>query len=139
MITEVPRFDAAGFNSLWLGLVQADNDRQAGDQLSRDRLEPKVKAVAMAANTDNLALDGASVVHSTGAASVNLTGFVAPDPGKARVVIFYNSGSGTITLKHNTTSSAANRLFLISGGDTTKATGTGTIFIYLSSLWRQVI
>lgn len=137
MIT-TPNFDAAGFSSLYLALAQEEVERLREDRVSRDRIEPKVKVSAATTNQDNFALDGASVVHFTGGSAFNLTGFVAPDPGKARLVILYNSGAGTITLKHNQTSSAANRLFLITAADTAKATGTAAAFVYLSSLWRQI-
>lgn len=105
----------------------------------RDLMEPKVLVKAPSANTNNLALEGSSVIHFNGATSVNLTGLVAPAPGKARIVIIHVSGAGTITLKHQTTSTAANQLSLITGADTALATGKSAIFIYLSSLWRQVV
>lgn len=107
--------------------------------IAKDLLEPKVLVSAPSANTNNLALSGSSVIHFNGATSVNLTGLVAPAPGKARIVLIHVSGAGTITLKHQTTSTATNQLSLITGADTALATGNSAIFIYLSSLWRQVL
>jgi hypothetical protein len=122
--------------SLSLALESAKIDLARSLQVAKDRIEPKTKTVAQSANMNNLALDGASVVHFTGASSVDLTGFVAPEPGRARVLIVFSSGAGTITMKHEVTSTAANRLDLITGADTTLV---GTVFVYLSSRWRQVV
>lgn len=124
---------------LWFLLQNAIIDEARSLDVARNQLEPKVLVVDLTANTNDLPLRGASVVHLTGAASVNLTGFLAPEPGKARVLFVYNTGSGTITLKHEVTSAAANQLTLITAADTTVATRGSAIFIYLSSKWRQLV
>lgn len=128
-----------GVQSLWLLLNNGIIDEARNLQIVKNRLEPKVLVSSPSASVDNLNLQESSIIHFTGASSVNFTGMLAPEPGKARVVFVHVSGAGTITLKHNVTSSAANRLSLITGADTALATGKSAIFIYLSSLWRQIV
>lgn len=125
--------------SLWFSFQNGIIDEGRNVQIAKDILEPKVLVSAPSASVDNLDLKGSSIVHFNGASSVNFTGMVAPAPNKARVVIVHVSGAGTITLKHNVTSTATNRLSLITGADTALATGKSAIFVYLSSLWRQIL
>lgn len=129
----------SAFQTLWFGLQDAIIEEARSTQVSRDRIEPRVLASAPSANVDNMAIGEASIIHFTGASSVNLTGFVAPSPNKARVLFVYVSGSGTITLKHEATSTATNQLTLITGADTALATKGSAIFIYLASKWKQVL
>jgi hypothetical protein len=125
--------------TLMLGLENAKIDEARSLQQVKDKLEPKVLSLAPTGTTSNQPLSNASIVHFTGATSFDLTGFLAPEPGKSRVLILHNSGTGTITLKHEVTSSSANQLSLISGADTTKAQRTSAMFVYLTSKWRQVV
>lgn len=126
------------FSTLWQQVTTAASDEARSLKKLKDIWEPKVIVSAPSVNTDNLAIGQSSVIHFNGATSVNLTGIVAPEPGQARVVVIHVSGAGTITLKHETTSTTANQLSLISGADTTKATRTSAMFIYLASKWRQL-
>jgi hypothetical protein len=130
---------ASSFQSLWFWVQNGIIDEARNVQIAKDILEPKVLVVSAAASVDNLDLKGSSVVHFTGASGQNFTGMIAPAPNKARVVIVHVSGAGTITLKHNVTSTSTNRLSLITGADTALATGVSAIFIYLSGLWRQLV
>lgn len=127
-----------GIQSLWLLINNAIIDEARALQITRNQIEPKVLVSSTTSNTDNLNLQGSSVVHFTGGLAFNLTGFLAPEPGKARFLIVYNSGAGTITLKHELTSAALNQLSLITAADTTVVTRGSAMFVYLSGKWRQV-
>lgn len=130
---------SSSIQTLWKWVQNGIIDEARSVQIAKDILEPKVLVLSASASVDNLDLKGSSVVHFTGASAQNFTGMVAPAPNKARVVIVHVSGAGTITLKHNVTSTSTNRLSLITGADTALATGKSAIFIYLSGLWRQVV
>lgn len=130
---------SSAISTLWSWVQNGIIDEARSLQIAKDILEPKVLVVSAAASVDNLDLKSSSIVHFTGGSAQNFTGMVAPAPNKARVVIVHVSGAGTITLKHNVTSTATNRLSLITGADTALATGKSAIFVYLSSLWRQVV
>jgi hypothetical protein len=129
----------AAIQTLWLSLNNGIIEQQRSSQIARDIFEPKVLTTAPVANTDNLSITGVSVVHFNGATSFNLTGLVAPETNKARLVIIHVSGAGTVTLKHLTTSTAVNQLSLITGADTPLTTRHSAVFIYLSSFWRQIV
>lgn len=130
---------ADAFSALWQQTQTAASDEARALKKLKDIWEPKVLVSAPSGNTDNLFIGQASVVHFNGATSFNLTGLVAPEPGQARVVIIHVSGAGTVTLKHTTTSTAANQLSLITAADTALATRKSAVFIYLTALWRQVV
>jgi hypothetical protein len=70
---------------------------------------------------------------------VNFTGLRAPETGRTRIVVFYVSGSGTITLKHLVTSESGNQIFTTGAADSAKATGAGGVLVYLSGKWRQIL
>lgn len=137
--TETGPETSSAFQSLWFLVQNGIIDETRSIQVAKNILEPKVLVSAPSASVDNLDLKGSSIVHFTGSSAVNFTGMVAPAPNKARVVIVHVSGSATITLKHGVTSTSTNRLSLITGADTALATGKSAIFVYLSSLWRQVV
>lgn len=133
---EAGQFTADALQSFYLGLTQESLDRLREDRISRDRLEPKVLVVTATAN--DVDLKGASVVHVS-SGTVTLSGFIAPSPNKARLVIIYNSSGNNLTLKNEATSATANQITCKSGADTTIATKNGTVLVYLSSKWKQVV
>ena len=71
--------------------------------------------------------------------SRNLTGMTLGYPG--RPVTITNSGSGTLTIKHETTSTAANRFELSGSADVVLATDQSRDFVYdgVDSRWRDVV
>ncbi len=70
-------------------------------------------------------------------AARNLTGIVAPSAVKR--TILYNAGSQTITLKHDTTSTAANRFSSTTGADVALAAGAYAVLFYDTAGSRWVI
>lgn len=100
-----------------------------------------ISPTQLAANTDDWAPTGfstASVIRLSTDASRNLTGIAAGADGRA--VFLFNIGSFNLVLKHNTTSSAANRFATPGSVDYALLPGAGALIIYdsTSSLWRVV-
>jgi hypothetical protein len=135
---EAGQFTSDAINLLWAALNDTRKVERMDFRLVKDILAPRVLTISPSASVDNLDLQGCSVVSFTGASSVNLTGFRAPETGQSRVLFLEVSGAGTITAKHNVTSEAANRLVLDGAGDVTLATNAGIILVYLASRWREV-
>jgi hypothetical protein len=132
-------FTSDAVSLLWFALNDTRSEQRRGIRLAQEQLAPKVIQVSAASSVNNLDLEGASVVEFTGGSAQNLTGFRAPETGKTRVLIVYVSGAGTITAKHLATSESGNQLFTTGAGDVALSTGSGAIFVYLSSKWRQVV
>ena len=135
---EAGQFTSDAVGLLWVALNETRADLRRLTRVNRETLQPKVLTIAPSASVDNLDLQGASVVEFTGASSVNLTGFRAPETGATRLLFVVVSGAGTITAKHNVTSETLNRLVNGSGGDVTLATNAGIVYVYLSGRWREV-
>jgi len=68
--------------------------------------------------------------------SLDITGFIAQEEGFYLTI--YNSINSTynIVLKHDTTSTAENRIDNRAGADITLAPGEFTILLYLDERWR---
>lgn len=133
---ETGTFTADGIQALWTTISQESLDRSNQVRITQDRLEPKVKEITTTAT--DLNLEGASIVHVT-SGTFNVSGFKAPSPGKSRIVVLYNSGAGTVTIKHNATSATANQITATGSADYSVPPNGGTIFVYLASKWKQVI
>lgn len=136
--SEAGQFTSDAIGTLWIALNDTRKTERVDFRLAKDIIAPKVIAIAPSASVDNLDLSGASVVQFTGSSAVNFTGMLAPETGKTRIVIVHVTGSATITAKHNVTSEATNRLSNSTAADVALATGASAIYIYLSSLWRQI-
>lgn len=140
MIT-TPNFDAVGFNSLYLALSQEAQDRDAAVRIAKDRIEPKLLISAATGTANNFDLAGASIVYFNGASALDITGFRAPDPGKARVLWIYNASSGNITIKPaNAGSATANQIIgpMASTIDYIMPPGGAVQFAYLNQRWRGI-
>jgi hypothetical protein len=98
--------------------------------------EVKVHSVSLAANTDNLDIQRATILHLTGGSPFNLTGLSNGLTG--RRVVIHNTGAGTITIVHNATSDAANRFHTDTAANKTLATGQSITFLYLNGAWREM-
>jgi hypothetical protein len=135
---EAGHFTRDAINTLWL----AENDTRAqvrqGIRQTSSVLEPLVLTQAPTGSVNNLDLTNCSIVSFTGTTAVNFTGMIAPETGAARVVFIQNSGTGTITVKHNATSEAFNQITMATGADYSMTTGKGLIVVYLASKWREV-
>lgn len=89
------------------------------------------------ANTDNLAITNhAFLQHMSSDASRNLTGIGASRAGVCYLLV--NIGSSDIVLKHEVTSTAANRFRCSTGADITLAAGEAADVLYDSTIsrWR---
>lgn len=100
-----------------------------------------ITPTALAADTDNwnpTGLSTADIIRMSSSAAYNLTGIVAP--AADRLVILDNIGTFTITLKHDTTSTAANRFLCPGDADLALAADTNVWLQYdfTSSRWRII-
>lgn len=93
----------------------------------------------LTANTDNwnpTGLSTASVIRASTDASRNLTGITAPSDD--RLLILANIGAQDLVLKHDVTSTAANRFYCPDNSDVTLGANTWTWLLYdlTSARWR---
>jgi hypothetical protein len=100
-----------------------------------------ITPTALAGNTDNWAptsLAGAAVIRVSASAAINLTGLTGGADG--RIVFLENVNSFAITLKHDVTSTAANRFYCPGQIDDTLLPGSTKQLIYdgTASRWRVV-
>jgi hypothetical protein len=135
---EAGQFTSDAISTLWSALNDTRKTERVDFRLARDLIAPKVLPLAASASVDNLDLAGCSVIQFTGSTAQNFTGMRAPETGVTRIVLIHNTGAGTITAKHNATSEATNRLSNSTAADVALATGASRLYIYLSSLWRDV-
>lgn len=136
---EAGQFTSDAISTLWSALNDTRKTERVDFRLAKDILSPRVLTVAPAASVDNLDLQGCSVIQFTGSSAQNFTGMIAPETGQTRLIIVHNTGTGTITAKHNLTSETANRLSNIGAADKAVATGASLVYLYLSGLWRQIV
>lgn len=136
---EAGQFTSDAVSLLWSALNDTRKSERVDFRRSKDIMAPKVLTLQAAASVDNLDLSGCSVVSFTGASAQNFTGMRAPDTGDTRIVVIHVSGAGTITVKHNLTSDSVNRFFNNPAADRALATNGVAVYIYLASLWRQVV
>lgn len=81
--------------------------------------------------------DGYGVLKINATGNFNLTGLANPTSG--RQLLIYNTGSSTCTLKHDTTSVAANRFYLPGAADLALAQYTGVLLEYAPTVARWVV
>jgi hypothetical protein len=125
---------------LWFVLNNEIATSRRGLRTATERIEPKVRTAAPTGAENNYATEGASVLYFTGATSFTLSGVRAPEPGNSRLIILYNSGTGTITVANQSASSIAeNRFQNSTNADRSLAQHRGMFFIYLGSRWREVV
>lgn len=98
----------------------------------------------LTANTDDWDPDpdgtGATIIRASTDASRNLTGMLPPDPVNEAIKIIANVGSFDLVLKHDQTSTAANRFLCPDNSDYTVKRNSSVTVIYdtTSSRWRVV-
>jgi hypothetical protein len=135
---EAGQFTSDAVTTLWAALNDTRATLRRLFRQASEKLEPKVLTLAPSATISNLDLEGGSVLSFTGSSAVNFTGMRAPESGSTRLVFVHNSGSATITVKHNATSETANQIVLSTGADYSMTTGKGIQLAYLVSKWREV-
>lgn len=104
------------------------------------RLTNEIAPAQITANQNDYAPTGfatAAVLILTSDASRDITGFAAPSTG--RVIWLFNNGAQNIVLKHDVTSTAANRIIGRGAADTTLTPKTGAQLYYSTSLTRWII
>lgn len=130
------RKTAEGINTLWLGLNGIIAAEGQDYLVLRNTLNPKVLSSAPTTQQDDFDSQGSSVLQFTGASAWTLTGVRA---GLAILLLVVNTGSGTLTMKHQSAASAAgNRFSFQAAADKTVATNKAVLLCYLSSQWQEV-
>lgn len=123
---------------LWFILNDEAKTRRMGVRQATDRSIRKTLTDAPAANQNNYATGGASIIYFTGSTNFNLTGILGSGQQGERVVI-HNEGSGDVTIKHNSGSSdPLNRITTASGADVVIDAGESFVVHYLGGLWREM-
>jgi hypothetical protein len=144
---EIPDFDQirleagsateSAARSLWTVLNAELTSRRTGVRQAKETVLGKTVDAAPAASVNNYDTEEATVLHLTGSAAQDITGFRNGETG--RVFWIHNTGSATYTVKHqNAGSVAANQIVTQSGSDVSVTTGKTIGFIYLSSKWREM-
>lgn len=136
---ESGQFTSDAISTIWSALNDTRKTERIDFRIASDIISPKVLTQNPSASVDNLDLSGCSVLQFTGSTAQNFTGMLAPETGKTRLVIVHVTGAGTITAKHNVTSEVLNRLSNSTAADVALTTGKSAIYLYLSSLWRQIL
>lgn len=126
-----------GLELVWEALNEEINTRSRSVRNAVNRSERQVLEIAQTVSLNDLDIGDASIIAFTGAASVNVTGFLAPSGFAARLLTIFVLGAGTITLKHNVTSEAPNRILTFSAGDLAIATNKCVDVLYLNTRWRE--
>jgi hypothetical protein len=84
--SEAGQFTADAISLLWNALNDTRAFARRGIRLAQEQLAPKVLRLDPGGNLDNIDLEGCSVVSFIGSASVNVTGFRAPDTNQTRIL-----------------------------------------------------
>jgi hypothetical protein len=136
---EAGSFTADAISLLWAALNDTRAVERRDFRRASDKLAPKAISLAPSASVNDLDTEGASVISFTGANSVNLTGFRAPETAENRLLFIQVNGAGTITVKNSVTSETGNQIVTSTGADVSLTTGKGLILAYLAAKWRQVV
>lgn len=133
--TGVNTMDA--IHTLWLVANDEAKSRRQGVRQAIERQNPKEIIIDLAVSQNDYDTEFATVLRSNGAASVNITGFLAkPEPTFIYLCVL---GTGTITLKHNSASSEeVNRILSYTGADVAVAPNQAIRLVYLNSRWRYL-
>jgi hypothetical protein len=127
-------------NTLWSVLNDVDATQRRGIRQSKEFIQPKTLTFAHTANMDNYEHENSTLLVFTGTAAVNLTGIRAPETNKSAILILHNTGTGTITVKHNSASSIAeNRISMTAAADFTLSTAKSLILAYIGGIYRQIV
>lgn len=124
--------------------IASDGSGNLQEALTNVAFGAAISPTALAANTDNYSptgLQNTTVIRqdvSNAGAGVNLTGIVAQANLKMLVLMNISSTSDNMVLKHNVTSTAANRFFGPNSADVTLRPNGFVILLYdqVSSRWR---
>ncbi len=146
LVVESPDFDRirkeAGYATedaarlLWFVLNDEIKLRRQTVRDAKETDEGKVLYSSATTAQNDFDTVRAQAVVFTGASAFNLTGFSNGIDG--RRIVIHVLGSGTVTLKHNTTSATGNRFSLITGTDTPLVQGASATVEYISGAWRQL-
>jgi hypothetical protein len=132
-----------GYALAWLaGATTFNGSTSAGGGTSSSTqfLVGDTTPTALAANTDNWAPTSFSVasrIYASASSAVNLTGLAGGSEG--RVIMLWNTSANNITLKHDVTSTAANRFYLPGAADLILAQYSGVLLIYDNNASRWFV
>lgn len=123
-------------NLLWRVLNQEIRDRRRTVRIAAETDSGKVLISTATTDQSNFDSKDATTIQFTGGSAFNFSGIRSGTAG--RRILVHNLGAGTITLKHNATSDAANRFFLDTGADKSLVQNASIVFIYLNGGWREM-
>ena len=123
-------------NLLWRVLNQEIAERRRGVRAARERAQKKIFVSGATTNQDNFDVDFATILEFTGGSAFNLTGVRNGTEGQ--ILFIHNLGAGTVTLVHNATSDASNRLFLDTGANKSLVQNASIVFLYLNGSWKEM-
>lgn len=124
--------NADSFMPLWVG-----GDSIIGGATHFPREISPSQIVANQNDYNPSGFSSAQVLFLTSDAARDITGFVAGNKG--RLIWVYNGGAQNITLKHQTTSTAANRIIGRGGADTVLTPNAGAQLYYSGSQSRWLV
>ena len=121
---------------LWSVLNEEIKTRRQTVKDAKDTYAAKTLNIdAGGVNQDNFDTAKSTIYYFTGAGAFNLTGIRNGIEGK--IILLYDTGAGTVTIKNASASSvAANRFATDTGNDLSLSTAKMAIALYLNSLWR---
>jgi hypothetical protein len=122
-------------NTLWFSLNQEISLRRKTVRDAKQTLEVKASNAAPTTNQDNFDTDRSTIYYFTGSTNFNLTGIRNGVEGA--IIVLHNIGTATITIKHNVTSDASNRLLTSTSADKSLTTNQSIMFMYLNTRWRE--
>jgi hypothetical protein len=109
--------------------------------ISVSRLRQKRKADTISASTDNYASAAGYgwLDFTTSGGSWNLTGITSGNDGDLLEITNNRAGSGTLTIKHDASSTAANRFYTSDGTDLVLQLGESALVKYNSTASRWIV
>lgn len=123
---------------LYLGQLADSRSLRVLGLRGLNQITAKVLSLAPTVDLDNQQWAGFGVVAFTGTTAVNVSGFQAPETDETAALVLYVVGSGTITLEHEASSEALNRITTSTGANKARTTGTATILVYIAGRWREL-
>ncbi len=128
---------ADSIQTLWYVANNEARERRVGVRLAQERRRGKVVSAAPTTKQNNYDAQGAFTLLFTGSTAFTLTGIRNGMEGD--FLLLHNTGSGTITVAHNSTDSdTANRFVMQAGSDKSVAQNKSLLLVYLASRWREV-
>lgn len=133
----VPKATEDAIRLLWYALNTLSARETQDVYTTQNTFQPLVKSDAPTTAQSNYDTGGATILLFTGSTAFNFTGIRNGAPG--RVVELINLGTGTVTVKHDTTSDDLNKIEMQAGADKAVPQNKAMFLRYLNSRWREVV